>query len=101
MQMFADPLFKKSLWNTFYYDLQYSLGNGRGLAWRCFESKVKGCQFFELCFICLSNSGVAVALLWKWIFNPEFGLANATQWFGLPSCQWLASPNWACRPSLL
>ena len=47
------------------------------------------------------TSGVAVALLWKWIFNPEFGIANAIlNFFGFPGLQWLNSPTWA-MPALI
>lgn len=41
-------------------------------------------------------SGVAVALLWKWIFNPEFGVMN---WLlgeiGIEGPKWLYDENWA------
>ncbi len=46
-------------------------------------------------------SGVAVALLWRWIFNSDFGLAN---WLlgllGIDGPSWLLSPVWAL-PALI
>lgn len=46
-------------------------------------------------------SGVAVALLWQWIFNSDFGLAN---WllaiFGISGPSWLLDPTWAL-PALI
>ncbi len=46
-------------------------------------------------------SGVAVALLWQWIFNSDFGLAN---WLlgllGIDGPSWLLSPVWAL-PALI
>ncbi len=46
-------------------------------------------------------SGVAVALLWQWIFNSDFGLAN---WLlglvGIDGPSWLLSPTWAL-PALI
>ena len=46
-------------------------------------------------------SGVAVALLWQWIFNSDFGLAN---WllaiFGIDGPSWLLDPVWAL-PALI
>ncbi len=103
-KMFGDPLFKKSLWNTFYYTIfSIPLGMAGGLALALLlNQKVKGLPVFRTLFYLPSvTSGVAVALLWKWIFNPEFGIANAILgWFGLPALQWLASPTWA-MPALI
>lgn len=102
--MFSDPLFRKSLWNTFYYSIfSIPLGMAGGLSLALLlNQKVKGLPIFRTLFYLPSvTSGVAVALLWKWIFNPEFGIANAIlNWFGLPSLQWLASPKWA-MPALI
>jgi multiple sugar transport system permease protein len=39
---------------------------------------------------------VASSLLWLWIFNPDFGLANSfLNWLGLPSLYWLQDPKLA------
>jgi multiple sugar transport system permease protein len=39
---------------------------------------------------------VATAVLWKWIFNPNFGLLNAgLDLVGLPKIPWLGSLEWA------
>ncbi|GAC1362747.1 MAG: sugar ABC transporter permease [Herpetosiphon sp.] len=40
-------------------------------------------------------SGVAVALLWRWIFNPDFGILNSVLHFipGIPRFDWLGNPN--------
>ncbi|MHB8293944.1 MAG: carbohydrate ABC transporter permease [Acidimicrobiales bacterium] len=39
---------------------------------------------------------VATAIIWVWIFNPQFGLANAVLgWVGLPALGWLQSARWA------
>lgn len=46
-------------------------------------------------------SGVAVALLWQWIFNTDFGLANwLLSLVGIKGLRWLLDPNWAL-PSLI
>jgi multiple sugar transport system permease protein len=103
-KMLVDPLFKKSLWNTFYYAIfSIPLGMAGGLSLALLlNQKVKGLPIFRTIFYLPSvTSGVAVALLWKWIFNPEFGIANMIlNWFGLPSLQWLSSPHWA-MPALI
>ncbi len=39
---------------------------------------------------------VATSIIWIWIFNPQFGLANALlHAVGLPELQWLESTTWA------
>jgi multiple sugar transport system permease protein len=41
-------------------------------------------------------SGVAVAMLWVWIFHSEFGLINlGLQLLGIKGPAWLADPDWA------
>jgi len=41
-------------------------------------------------------SGVAVALLWQWIYQPSFGIINATLWslFRIKGPQWLFDTDW-------
>lgn len=47
-------------------------------------------------FLPAVTSGVAVAVLWRWLFNPEFGLINyMLGWFGIEGPMWLASERWA------
>jgi multiple sugar transport system permease protein len=46
-------------------------------------------------------SGVAVALLWQWVFNTDFGLANwLLDLVGIRGPRWLLDPSWAL-PSLI
>ena len=41
-------------------------------------------------------SGVAVALLWGWVLNPEFGLVNqGLRLIGIQGPRWFASEEWA------
>jgi len=40
-------------------------------------------------------SGVAVALLWRWIFNPELGVINnILKLFGIEGPAWLTDESW-------
>ena len=41
-------------------------------------------------------SGVPVAILWRWLFNPEFGIINWLLWslFHIEGPMWLYSPQW-------
>ncbi|RIK46009.1 MAG: ABC transporter permease [Chloroflexi bacterium] len=45
--------------------------------------------------------GVAVAVLWIWVFNPQFGILNMIlHWFGIEGPNWLGDPQWAL-PALI
>jgi len=44
---------------------------------------------------------VATALLWGYVFNPQFGLANAVLgWFGIPPLHWLNDTT-TSKPSFI
>jgi multiple sugar transport system permease protein len=46
-------------------------------------------------------SGAAVVVLWRWLFNPEFGLLNVMlDYVGIRGPNWLGSVKWAL-PSLI
>jgi multiple sugar transport system permease protein len=45
-------------------------------------------------FLPYVTSTVAAAVVWRWIFQPRVGVANAVlQWIGLPSQQWADEPR--------
>jgi multiple sugar transport system permease protein len=47
-------------------------------------------------------SGVAVATLWKWLFNGEYGLINAAlAGIGIDGPAWLTDERWALRALIL
>lgn len=47
-------------------------------------------------------SGVAVAVIWKWILNPNYGIANMILgWFGVEGPNWLGDPKWVLPSYLL
>ena len=99
-----DPLFSKSLGNTAFYTfigvplyLVLSLAAAVLL-----NAGVRGMSIYRSLFFLPSlTPAVANALLWVWIFNPDFGLANAILWqFGLPPQKWLFDVNLA-KPSFI
>ncbi|MGQ9682014.1 MAG: carbohydrate ABC transporter permease [Anaerolineae bacterium] len=69
------------------------------------NQRIKGVSFFRsIFFLPTISSGVAVALLWTWIYNPSFGVLN---WLlglvGVPQEMqpaWLTSTRWAL-PALM
>lgn len=67
------------------------------------NKKIKGLSFFRTVFYLPTvMTGVSVALLWMWIFNPEFGIMNflLEMCFNLKGPKWFASTTWAL-PALI
>lgn len=99
-----DPLFWKSLWNTFFYTIfSVPLGLIAGyLLAVLLNSKVKYMPLFRTIFYLPSIvPAVASSLLFILIFQPQFGIANAIlEFFGLPTSKWLYSEMMA-KPTLI
>ena len=99
-----DPLFYKSVFNTIYYTIfavPLGLVLALGLA-MLVNHRLRGVNFFRTAFF-LPNvvAGIAMLLLWKWLFDPNFGLINlfldwtglmaVLEWIGLGRPQWISS----------
>lgn len=88
-----DPLFTKSLWNTAIYTVLYVPLHliTALLAALLLNAKVRGIKTYRVIFYIPSiMPAVATAFLWMWIFNPNYGLANALlDLVGLPPQKWL------------
>jgi multiple sugar transport system permease protein len=102
--MWEDERFWQSLQVTTTYTLvsvPVGLVLGFGLA-LLLNTKVRGISFFRTAYYLPSIvPAVANAVLWAWIFNTEFGLANAAlRFLGLPKIAWLQRPEWAL-PALI
>ncbi len=102
--LFADPLFAQSLKVTVLYaimnvplTLVFAL-----LIALLMNQKVKGIGFFRTVFYLPSVlSGVAVSLLWLWIFHPNYGLVNFLLYkIGINGPGWLFDETWAL-PSIV
>jgi multiple sugar transport system permease protein len=97
--LFRDPLFGLSLWNTVYYTVlgvPVYLAASLALA-LLLNLNLRGTPIYRtLYFLPSLTPAVANALLWMWIFNPDFGLANVfLNGLGLPSQKWLYDPQLA------
>jgi multiple sugar transport system permease protein len=66
------------------------------------NTKVWGVKFFRTVYYLPSVlSGVAVTLLWMWIFNPSNGLANSVlNLIGIDGPSWFQDPAWS-KPALI
>lgn len=103
-ELFQDPKFYKSLWNTLYMTLlgtPLCLVVGLLMA-VLLNQKVKGQSFFRTFFYLPSILPiVAASMLWIWILNPQSGILNSILgFFGLPQPNWLSDPAYT-KPALL
>jgi multiple sugar transport system permease protein len=105
IQLFTtDPVFGIVLKNTFVYGL-FSVLLGTLLALGAallMNQKVPGISFFRTMYYLPSvTSGVAVAIMWVWIFNPRSGLVNyLLSLVGIQGPAWFSSTQWA-MPGLI
>ncbi|MFC5530705.1 carbohydrate ABC transporter permease [Cohnella yongneupensis] len=94
-----DPLFFKSLYNTLYYVvISVPLNTIVGILIAVLmNQKIKGMRLFRTIFFLPSVvSGVAVALLWQWILDGNFGLLNTfLSHFGIIGPGWLTDEHWS------
>ncbi len=105
---FAAVLKDKDFWYYLYNTLFFMLGIPLGMAVSLslatlVNQKLKGMIIFRtVYFLPVISSMVAVAILWRWIYNPDFGFLNAfLSWVGVINPpQWLASTFWA-KPALM
>lgn len=94
----GDPAFWQSLRVTAYYAvLAVALDLVVGLALAMvLNTGFRGVRFIRtVYYLPAVISGVAVALLWLWIFQPNTGLANEVLGlFNLPPIRWVYSSTW-------
>jgi multiple sugar transport system permease protein len=59
------------------------------------NKKIAGKKFLRAAFFTpVVISPVAAAVIWRWIYEPNFGLLNyMLSWFGVPSVNWLNDPT--------
>jgi len=95
----TDPDFRKSFWNTVYY-VGGSVPTGMLLSLAMallLNTGLRGMTWYRTSFFTpVVTAGVAVGLLWRWVFNTDYGLLNyALHGVGLPTAPWLDSTKLA------
>jgi multiple sugar transport system permease protein len=100
----TDGLFWKSLANTGYY---VGLGVPLRIAFAfslaaLLNTSIRGRLFYRLAYYIPSIlPGVAASVLWLILLNPRLGMVNLIlNLFGLPSINWLGSPEWS-KPAMI
>jgi multiple sugar transport system permease protein len=97
LNLFNDPLFWTALKNTFYFVLAagpVSVAVSLGAAILLNSKLVKFKSVFRLAyFIPVITTLVAVAIVWRFIYNPGFGLLNYfLSCLGVHKVDWLGDP---------
>ncbi|MBU9888863.1 MAG: sugar ABC transporter permease [Candidatus Omnitrophica bacterium] len=109
VELTKDPFFVKYCWNTIYLMLAIPLGMAGSLLLAiALNQKLKGTVFFRtVYFLPTICSGVAIFMLWRLIYNSNFGFFNMMiSQFGdflglkLTGPNWLTDESWA-KPALI
>jgi multiple sugar transport system permease protein len=105
-QVLSNPLFWKALGNTFFFVL---VGGPLSVlvslvAAMLVSSRLARFQglFRSVFFMPVVTTLVAVAIVWRYLYHPQYGLLN---WVlgsvGLPAIDWLGNPHWAMPAIIL
>ena len=96
-------------YNTVFLMLGIPVGMGLSLLLALFmNQKLRGIMIFRtIFFLPHFTAGIAIILLWKWLYNADFGLINSVieGTFSLVGLKvtgpdWLGDPSWA-KPALI
>lgn len=104
VDLWQDPLFGITLYNTLYLaaiGIPLALFLSLVIA-MLLNTKIRFQGVFRTIYFLPSVvPAVAVALLWRWFLNPDFGPINqALEAVGIPGPGWLADPAWS-KPALI
>ncbi len=105
VQAFTNPVFGTALRNTFYFVLvggPLSVFTSLGAALLVNAPLVRFRTFFRTVFFApVVTTLVAVAIVWRYLYHPSYGLLNlALGKVGIHPIDWLGDPHWA-MPSLI
>ncbi len=94
--MFTSKLFGKSMFNTVIFSvvvIVFRVGLGLGIAYAIYSTLIKHKRFFRaVYYMPVVTPMVAVAFVWKFMYNPQIGTINKI--FGL-DINWLMNPKTA------
>jgi multiple sugar transport system permease protein len=96
INLISEPLFIKSLRNTLYYiilTIPATIVFSLTLALMLCSQFIKFKPFFRVIyFIPVITSWVAISFIWKWLYQPSYGLINYfLSLIGIPPQGWLSS----------
>lgn len=99
VKMAGDDLFSKTMFNSFYYTFVV-VPTGVLLAFALavmINRPMRGVMVFRLVYFLPNITlSVAAAIVWAYIYHPEFGLINyVLSWFGIRGPSWLFDSRYA------
>ena len=106
LRLLRTPLFWQALKNTFYFalvggPLSIAASLGAALLVNAKLTRFKG-FFRTVYFIPFVTTLVAVAIVWRYLYHPQYGLLNwALGLVGLGPVDWLGDPTWAMPAIIL
>ncbi|MCI3923526.1 sugar ABC transporter permease [Paenibacillus sp. TRM 82003] len=104
VELWKDETFVKVFWNTIYFaGVSVPLGIACSLFLAVALDRIELKKFYRAAyFLPVVSSMVAIAVVWQFIYNPEYGLFNyALSWFGIRGPEWLTSTVWAMPAVIL
>ena len=105
-QVLASPDFLRALKNTMYFvivgaPLAVVVSLGAALLLNVRLVRLRS-LFRTVYFAPVVTTLVAVAIVWRYLYHPEYGLLNhALGWIGLGPVDWLGDPNWSMPAIIL
>ena len=105
-QLLQSPLFWTALGNTFYFvivggPLSVAVSLGAALLVNARLIRFPG-LFRTAFFLPVVTTLVAVAVVWRYLYHPRYGLLNYTlSLFGVEPIDWLGDPDWAMPAIIL
>jgi multiple sugar transport system permease protein len=99
-RLLGTPLFWQAFGNTLYFvviGVPLSITASFGAALLLHSRLVRWQTFFRTAlFAPVVTTLVAVAVIWRYLFNPHYGWLNyAMSRIGIPPIDWLGDPHWA------
>lgn len=98
-ELLGDETFVKVFWNTLKFTLtSVPVGVTISLLLAvALDQKIPGVKVCRAAyFLPVISSSVAVAIVWQWVYNPEFGILNyILGLFGIKGPAWLTNTRWA------
>lgn len=102
-EMFADPYFWKAMGNTVFMMIGIPIGLIISLLLAlALNRRMRGTTFFRtVYYVPVISSLAAVAILWQWAYNGDFGLINQVlDIFGIDGPNWLQNTDTA-KPAIV
>ncbi|HEY9448846.1 MAG TPA: sugar ABC transporter permease, partial [Gemmatimonadaceae bacterium] len=99
VQLFHNPEFWSAVGNTFYFALvggPLTVAASLGAALLVNAKAVRFKGFFRtVYFVPFVTTLVAVAIVWRYLYHPRYGLLNyMLGWVGVAPIDWLGDPRW-------